>query len=77
MQLNVKFFASLSEQTGLKEVTIDAVKAATVMDVWNQATTNMPMPENTLCAINMAYARPDDSINDGDEIAFFPPVTGG
>ena len=77
MQLNVKFFASLSEQTGLKQVTVDAVAAATVLDVWVQATGNLPMPDNTLCAINMTYARPDDAIHDGDEIAFFPPVTGG
>jgi sulfur-carrier protein len=28
-------------------------------------------------AINQVHARFDDSITDGDEVAFFPPVTGG
>lgn len=28
-------------------------------------------------AINQNFATPDDLINDGDEIALFPPVTGG
>jgi molybdopterin converting factor small subunit len=30
-----------------------------------------------LCAVNQAMARPDSPISDGDEVAFFPPVTGG
>ena len=77
MQLKVKFFASLSEQTGLTETTVDADSTATVLDAWNLATGDQTLPVNILCAINMAYARLDDSVSDGDEIAFFPPVTGG
>jgi len=77
MQLKVKFFASLSEQTGLTETSVDADSPATVLDAWNLATGDQSLPVNILCAINMAYARLDDSVSDGDEIAFFPPVTGG
>jgi len=77
MQLKVKFFASLSEQTGLTETSVDADSPATVLDTWNLATGDQTLPVNILCAINMAYARLDDSVSDGDEIAFFPPVTGG
>ena len=77
MQLKVKFFASLSEQTGLTETSVDADSPATVLDAWNLATGDQTLPVNILCAINMAYARLDDSVSDGDEIAFFPPVTGG
>ena len=77
MQLKVKFFASLSEQTGLAETTVNADNPATVLDAWKLATGDQNMPVNTLCAINMAYAQLDDSIYDGDEVAFFPPVTGG
>ncbi|MBF0153750.1 MAG: molybdopterin converting factor subunit 1 [Magnetococcales bacterium] len=28
-------------------------------------------------AINQVYARPDDPVQNGDEIAIFPPVSGG
>ena len=28
-------------------------------------------------AVNQVHARPDDAVRDTDEVAFFPPVTGG
>ena len=28
-------------------------------------------------AVNQSYAKPGDKVSDGDEVAFFPPVTGG
>jgi len=30
-----------------------------------------------LCAVNQELARDDAPVRDGDEVAFFPPVTGG
>jgi molybdopterin synthase sulfur carrier subunit len=77
MTITVKFFASLGERTGLTETTIEAGNSSTVMDAWNTATGHQAMPANTLCAINMNYAQTGDGVHDGDEIAFFPPVTGG
>jgi molybdopterin synthase sulfur carrier subunit len=35
------------------------------------------LPPNLLMAVNMEYARADDVVKDEDEVAFFPPVTGG
>ncbi len=29
------------------------------------------------CAVNQEFARPDQPVRQGDEVAFFPPVTGG
>lgn len=29
------------------------------------------------CAVNQEFATPDTAIHPGDEIGFFPPVTGG
>ena len=77
MSLEVRFFASLREQVGLSETTLDAASVKTVQDVWQQATNGQAVPDNTLCAINMDYVRLDATVKDGDEVAFFPPVTGG
>lgn len=77
MSIQVKFFASLREQLGMDGVSIDASVTRQVGDVWQAATRSATLPANTLCAINMQYAKLDDAVHDGDEVAFFPPVTGG
>ncbi len=75
MSITVKFFARLREQVGKAELTLDNV--SDVQSAWDQATENMSMPDNTLCAINMEYMDATAAVKDGDEVAFFPPVTGG
>lgn len=77
MTIYVKFFASLRETLGIESATTKCVPDLTVRGVWNTTTDSAVFPENTLCAINMDYAHHDDSVADGDEVAFFPPVTGG
>lgn len=77
MSINVQFFASLREQVGKMQIILPIEKALDVQRVWALASNDMKMPDNTLCAINMAYVKPDAMVSDGDEVAFFPPVTGG
>ena len=77
MTITVKFFASLRETLNKDTVTIDYTDAATAADVWNIATNGQEFPVNILTAINMEYAKAGQPISDGDEVAFFPPVTGG
>ncbi len=74
--IQVKFFASLRERIGTAERTIPAGNTLTVGDVWS-AVADFPMPSNLLVAINHDYVGRDHAVNDGDEVAFFPPVTGG
>lgn len=77
MTINIQFFASLREQIGKSQITLPYDAPLDVSAVWTQATGNTEMPGNTLCAINMEYVKPDALVQDGDEVAFFPPVTGG
>jgi len=77
MSITVKFFASLRETIGKASVNLDTDNIATAADVWQIATDNHEPIDNMLIAINMEYANLDESVKDGDEVAFFPPVTGG
>jgi molybdopterin synthase sulfur carrier subunit len=45
--------------------------------VWKAVSGGLPLPDRILCAVNMDYATLDATVRDGDEVAFFPPVTGG
>jgi molybdopterin synthase sulfur carrier subunit len=77
MKVRVRFFASLRERLGCSETSLDVPAGVTVGDIWSQATNGMAVSDNALAAINMEYASFDRQIADGDEVAFFPPVSGG
>jgi molybdopterin synthase sulfur carrier subunit len=77
MTITVKFFASLRERVGRGETRIDSTGSLTAREVWARAAGAQPMPSNTLVAVNMEYTPIDGPVRDGDEVAFFPPVTGG
>jgi molybdopterin synthase sulfur carrier subunit len=48
-----------------------------VREVWDLATDQAQVPTHLLAAVNLEYADFDAPVADGDEVAFFPPVTGG
>ena len=75
MTIHVKFFASLKDRLKLEDTTVE--QANTAGQSWDIATDNADRPSNVLVAINLEYAQFDDAIKAGDEVAFFPPVTGG
>ena len=77
MQIQVRFFASLRERLQMSECAVSLEGAATVEQVWAKATSSEPVPANLLCAVNMEYVSMQQTVNAGDEVAFFPPVTGG
>lgn len=77
MNVTVKFFASLRDRFDIDTQTQMIGDSSTVMDVWNEVTEGKEMPVNVLVAVNADYALTDHVIKEGDEVAFFPPVTGG
>jgi molybdopterin synthase sulfur carrier subunit len=77
MPIKVRYFASLKENIGRSEDNLEFAGLSTVGDVWRRANPDKALPDNTLTAVNMEYVELDDVVKDGDEVAFFPPVTGG
>jgi sulfur-carrier protein len=77
MSIKVRYFASLGEQVGRSESELTFSQAMTVREVWQLDAIEKLIPDNVLAAVNMEYADLDAQVQDGDEVAFFPPVTGG
>ena len=77
MTITVKFFASLREQIGQSETCIETTDSLTAAQIWAQVCNNAPLPAHVLTAINQEYTDKNAQVQDGDELAFFPPVTGG
>ena len=76
MSIKVRYFASLRDKIGRDQDDLAADGIKTAVDVWSRVCSEA-FPANTLVAINQEYAKPADAVADGDEVAFFPPVTGG
>jgi len=74
--ITVRYFASLRERLGRSQEQLPAAGIISAAEVWGRVCPD-PMPANTLIAINQEYASPDSPVKAGDEVAFFPPVTGG
>ncbi|HJO35741.1 MAG: MoaD/ThiS family protein [Pseudomonadota bacterium] len=77
MSVQVRFFASLRELLQCTDAEVPAAAVRTVGDVWHQAVGERAPPGKLLMAVNQQYAGWDDPVADGDEVGFFPPVTGG
>ena len=76
MNITVKYFASLREQMGKAEELLTLSESTPIAEVWKNVS-GETKPENILMAINMEYVKSDTLVKEGDEVAFFPPVTGG
>ena len=79
MSIKIRYFASLRETLGRSEDNLEiSNNNITVSEIWEKvAGEQKSLPDNVLTAINMEYVKPDARVSDGDEVAFFPPVTGG
>jgi len=81
MKVRVKFFAILRERAGAAEVTQELSEGATVGDLWRALQKEFPKLDvpgiRMLYAVNQNYVGSNDTLNDGDEVVFIPPVSGG
>lgn len=81
MTVRVRFFAILRDRAGTDAADVELPAGATVGEAldaiarrFDAITTLLP---RVAPAINREYARRDDPLSDGDELALIPPVSGG
>ncbi|MBN1569951.1 MAG: molybdopterin converting factor subunit 1 [Acidobacteria bacterium] len=81
MSIRILFFASLADISGVREMKVDASGLTDLRSVFDKFAKDFPLLENhrtsVHIAVNSEFARPETPVHDGDEIAFFPPVSGG
>lgn len=77
MTVTVRLFAGLREELGTGETTVEVAPGATVAGVWHALTGGDAIPGHVLVAVNLEYADARTPVSEGDEVGFFPPVTGG
>lgn len=75
--ITLRYFASLRETLGRSTEQLEFFESQTVLSVWKLANPDIPLPDNTLAAVNMDYVPLTHFVKNCDEVAFFPPVTGG
>lgn len=81
MTLKILYFASLSEAIGTTAEDFDLPPGVTTVGALRKALgqrhSALLAAKNLRAAVNRKMCDWDMAIADGDEIAFFPPVTGG
>ena len=81
MQVRVLFFGMLKELVGRQEDTIHLPDQSTLGDLLTHYEKNFPSLKNILASLAMSvneeYAGPDVRLNNKDEVALLPPVSGG
>lgn len=81
--IKVLFFARLREQLGCTELELAAADVADLTGLRSRLLELHPswceflQSEKILTAHNQTLVKGNVVVNDGDEVAFFPPVTGG
>ena len=77
MKIYVKYFASVRDIMGKDSEDLKIETSLSANELWKSLTADKKTPARVLVAVNHEYVDKNFKLKDGDEIAFFPPVTGG
>lgn len=82
--IDVQYFASVRERLGIDNEQVDVAAATTVAALLDLLAARhgdkgqrVLKDARVLAAVNQVVAEPQTLVRSGDEVAFFPPVTGG
>lgn len=81
-QLHIRFFASLRERLQMQSLSLDwdagdVSSLRSVLVSRGEAWADFAYPAKVRVAVNQVMADESTRVRPGDEVAFFPPVTGG
>jgi MoaE-MoaD fusion protein len=81
MQIRLLFFASLKDIVGSRQIQFEVPAGSRVADVLTHLEATYPRIKDyrpvLLTAVNEEYVDHSAAVHDGDEVAIFPPVSGG
>src|SRR4051812_5273668 len=81
IRVRIRLFAIQRELAGAREVAIELNAGATVEDAWLAVVARHPVLAPGRASLRFArngdYAEPSTPLEDGDEVAVIPPVSGG
>jgi len=80
VKVTVRLFAGLRELAGVRATEIELPAGATAADIWPALSRALSLgdePQGLMIAVNKSYAARDSTLEDGDEVALIPPVSGG
>lgn len=81
MDIDIKLFATLKDRAGSERIRVRLDGPTTVAGlltaVGAQHPALLPTLSSTLVAVNRTFASPDTPVHAEDEVALFPPVSGG
>lgn len=79
MHVRVLLFANLRDAAGCSEVELELPEPASVRTAAEELQRRLDAVQlrGVMCAVNERFAAPTTPVNEGDTIAFLPPVSGG
>ena len=78
--MKILYFASLKENLNTAHDEINVVSPVSIASIKKQLIEKYGaqyFPENIMCAVNHEMVNESTKVCESDEVAFFPPVTGG
>ena len=79
--IRVLLFGAAADRAGIRETELDVQDGTTVAEIWPLLARRHPdlepMRDTLAFAVNGEYARGEDTVAPGDEVAVLPPVSGG
>ena len=79
--VKVLLFGAAADRAGVRQTEVPVSDGTTLKEIWpvlaDQHPGLVPMHDTLAFAVNGEYARMEDTVSAGDEVAVLPPVSGG